>query len=866
MSDSTRFTCDYAKRKANCKKCKQPIDKGLPRIAKVTPNFFNEGEGEMKNYHHINCMFEVFSKARATTKKVEDPSDLEGFSDMQDAEKDLIRKLIADLLQKQASKASSSKGGKKTAKSQPAKSPAKSPAKASTSTKSPAKISPVNVKSPKSSPTKRVVTPSKDNNFREFRRICSMIAEEPSYNEKSNIVKRFITKGCSGSGYTGDLLIFIKLLLPGSVKRTYNIQSRTIVKIFSKIFDTDLDDMMEDLEQGDVSETVFKFFEDSEGCPPCKKSTLTIHDVDHKLDTLQGLTREDDQEAVLRSIAKKSTANDLKAIIRLIKGDLRITAGAKHILDALHPSAHEAFKASRDLEDVISRIEEQKKSGGDTLEVRASLMTPVAPMLAEACKSVEQAMKKCPNGMYSEIKYDGERVQLHMKGGEFQFYSRSLKQVQKHKVAHFDEVIPKAFPDGHSMILDSEVLLVDNNTGIPLPFGTLGVHKKAKFASASVCLFIFDIIHFNGENLMQKPICERRKILSENIKEIKNRVMMSEMQFVNKPDELKDMIVRVIKDGLEGLVLKDIKGFYEPGKRHWLKVKKDYLMQGAMADTADLVVLGAYYGTGNKGGIMSVFLMGVHDPKTDTWRTVTKVGNGHDDNALDKINKNLKVVKISKDFKKVPKWLSLNRQYAPDLVVEDPKKAPVWEITGTEFSKSEAHTADGISIRFPRVTKIRNDKDWKTATNLPRLKILFEKSKEESDVSALLGVQDKVKTEAPSPSKSSPNKRKGDSSWTDNVKSVAKKPKSEGKASFLRDLFSGMKVYISSGVSKFEKLKRYLIAYDADIVEEYDQQSATHAILAENEDISDEKYEDIPKDVTKWTEKDAWDKIRSGKS
>lgn len=40
---------------------------------------------------------------------------------------------------------------------------------------------------------------------------------------------------------------------------------------------------------------------------------------------------------------------------------------------------------------------------------------------------------------------------------------------------------------------------------------------------------------------------------------------------------------------------------YEPGKRHWLKVKKDYLYDGAMADSADLVVLGAWYGTGNKG-------------------------------------------------------------------------------------------------------------------------------------------------------------------------------------------------------------------------------------------------------------------------
>ena len=47
----------------------------------------------------------------------------------------------------------------------------------------------------------------------------------------------------------------------------------------------------------------------------------------------------------------------------------------------------------------------------------------------------------------------------------------------------------------------------------------------------------------------------------------------------------------------------------------------------------------------------------------------------------------------------------------------------MWEITGAEFSKSEAHTADGISIRFPRCTLIRDDKDWKSATTLPQLKV-----------------------------------------------------------------------------------------------------------------------------------------------
>ena len=53
------------------------------------------------------------------------------------------------------------------------------------------------------------------------------------------------------------------------------------------------------------------------------------------------------------------------------------------------------------------------------------------------------------------------------------------------------------------------------------------------------------------------------------------------------------------------------------------------------------------------------------------------------------------------------------------------QKAPVWEITGAEFSKSTTHTADGISIRFPRVTRIRDDKDWETANDLPHLRVSY---------------------------------------------------------------------------------------------------------------------------------------------
>ena len=121
----------------------------------------------------------------------------------------------------------------------------------------------------------------------------------------------------------------------------------------------------------------------------------------------------------------------------------------------------------------------------------------------------------------------------------------------------------------------------------------------------------------------------------------------------------------------------------------------------------------------------SIFLMGCLNEKTNTWHTVTKVGNGFDDKALDRLQKTIDMVEIKKNMNLVPKWLKVDASRVPDFVVKDPKKSPVWEITGAEFSVSTSHTADGISIRFPRVTKERDDKSWKEATNLDRLKVDF---------------------------------------------------------------------------------------------------------------------------------------------
>uniref|UniRef100_A0A672QQZ6 DNA ligase 3 n=1 Tax=Sinocyclocheilus grahami TaxID=75366 RepID=A0A672QQZ6_SINGR len=818
-----RYCVEYAKRgTAGCKKCKDKIMKGLVRIGRIVPNPFSESAGEMKEWYHVKCIFEKLERARATTKKIDDITELEGWEELQDEDKELINKHVSEL----AAKANASPKKKVQAKlnnsgqlSAPLADPTvNAPRKFSgfTATKAGSSSS-----SPGPSPAKptqgsalsaQLCDPNhKDCLLREFRKLCALVAEKSSYNAKTEIIRDFLTKGSGGDKFCGDLYMTVKLLLPGVVKNVYNLNDKQIVKLVSRILNCSQDEMVQDLEQGDVSETVRIFFEQSKSFPLAAKSLLTIQEVDASLSRLSQLTKEDDQQAELQDIAKKCTGNDLKCYIRLVKHDLKINSGAKHVLDAVDPNAYDAFKASRNLGDVIDRVlrNQQDASNGTgprkILSVEASLMTPVQPMLDLLSVSFSNRM---PWDMFI---YMFKTIQIYVK--EFDFLPQ---------VAHFKDFIPQAFPGGHSMILDAEVLLIDTKTSKPLPFGTLGVHKKAAFQDAQVGLFVFDCIYFNGVSLMDKPLCERRKFLLDNMVEVPNRILFSEMKHVTRAADLAEMITRVIREGLEGLVLKDIKGHYEPGKRHWLKVKKDYLNEGAMADTADLVVLGAFYGKGSNGGIMSSFLMGCYDPESKKWCTVTKCSGGYDDATLARLQKELDIIKIGKDPSKIPGWLKIVKNYYPDFIIRDPEKAPVWEITGAEFSKSEMHTADGISIRFPRCTRMRDDKDWKTATNLQQLKELYRISKENCDFEVTAG-----------PSKTSQN----DKSSSGGESGGSSPSTSHGASTTLLDIFTGVKLYLPESVQDFEKLRRYFLAYNGDLVHEYDSVSATHT-LGEPEDDS----------------------------
>ncbi|CAN8030804.1 unnamed protein product [Ixodes persulcatus] len=818
MAD-TRFCIEYAKRgTAGCKKCKAKIDKEVLRIAKIVPNPFSDSGGDMKQWFHVDCIFEQLSRARATTKKIEEAEDLEGWADVRPDDRKVVLKHIDELTSKAgASSATPSKRKLASPKGSPSKkqklelaSPKTSPGSTATTQ------SDFNVADLDDVPTKST---SKDDSFKEFRRLCAAISEESTYTGKTAIVAKFFKEGSTGKGFTGDLYLWTKFLLPMVNKRIYNLQSKQLVKLFSRIFGNGcLEEMVEDLEQGDVAETVRIFFEKYGS--PASKSKLTLQDVDHHLDRLSRLTREDDQEQLLRHLSVRCTSNDLKMVVRLIKHDIRINSGPKHILEALHPNAYQSFQASRNLEDVVRTAKEGNVS------VSASLMTPMIPMLAEPCGSPDAAFARCPDGMYAEIKYDGERVQLHKQGSNFLFFSRSLKPVSPHKVQHLKDFIPKAFPHGKDLVLDSEILMVDTKTGKPLPFGTLGIHKRAAFKDASVCLFVFDCLHYNGRSLLDTPLRQRREVLQANMTPIKNHVMFSEKHVIKTRDQLQELIADVLNQGLEGLVLKDPDGVYEPGKRHWMKVKKDYLEGGSMADSADLAVLGAYFGTGNKGGIMSIFLMGCWNPATGRWCTVTKVHGGHDDATLERLQTELEMTKISKQADRVPHWLDVQKPLVPDFVAKDPNNTQVWEISGAEFTRAEIHTADGISIRFPRVTRIRYDKTPKEATSLPELRKLFKVSKENPfEAGKKTDAANKSPQGEDSSTKKSPHRSpQGGDSGTKKQSPLPSSPKKKKLCDF-PDVFTGVTMFLPED----RLLRRYFVAYDGNLAKS-DKDSVTHVL------------------------------------
>lgn len=205
-----------------------------------------------------------------------------------------------------------------------------------------------------------------DDKFDTFVRICNKISAEPAEIGKTEILREFITKGSDGRSFKGDLKMFIRMLLPNYKKNLYDLSTTKLMRLFSRIFRCDYENMMLTLfnKKGDVAKTLRIYFRLSNNIQAARRAKLTLEDVDKYLIELSEANTENEQRDVLTSIASNCTLNELEMIIRLIKKDLRTNLVIKSILNAMATNGYNAFGMSGNLDDIIQRAQKVIKTDG----------------------------------------------------------------------------------------------------------------------------------------------------------------------------------------------------------------------------------------------------------------------------------------------------------------------------------------------------------------------------------------------------------------------------------------------------------------------------------------------------------------------
>ncbi|KAL6871930.1 DNA ligase [Trichoderma novae-zelandiae] len=484
-------------------------------------------------------------------------------------------------------------------------------------------------------------------------------------------------------------------------------------------------------------------------------------------------------------IAKdKGGPSEAKYIIRFLEGKLRLGLADRTVLVSLAQAvvAHEAeqkgkIPSTADLEkgesilktvyselpsyDVI--IPAMLKYGILNLREHCKLRpgVPLKPMLAKPTKAITEVLDRFEGQTFTcEYKYDGERAQIHYvaqdasedlpasaagvakpaASGVTCIFSRNSEDLSKKYPDILEKLNTWVKKDTKSFVLDCETVAWDVAEKKVLPFQQLMTRKrkdvKSEDIKVKVCVFAFDLLYLNGEAVVEKSLRERRELLHTAFAPVEGEFAFATHMNGQELDEIQTFLDESVKASCEGLMVKMLDGKesgYEPSKRsrNWLKIKKDYL--SGVGDSLDLVVLGAYYGKGKRTSVYGAFLLACYNASTDTYETVCNIGTGFSEQVLEDLHAQLSQITIAR-----PKPFyshSPGGQHQPDVWFE-PKY--VWEVKTADLTLSPRYKAGwkegvdpagekGISLRFPRFIKIRDDKKPDEATSSRQVAEMYRK-------------------------------------------------------------------------------------------------------------------------------------------
>ena len=333
---------------------------------------------------------------------------------------------------------------------------------------------------------------------------------------------------------------------------------------------------------------------------------------------------------------------------------------------------------------------------------KASLPKNISPMLATL---VDKPFDE--EGWLYEVKWDGYRAIAYLHDDEINICSRNNNSFNEKFYPVYN-----ALKDWEAnVVVDGEIIVI-NDKGIS-DFGDLQ-HWRSE-ADGELIFYVFDILWYDGYDLMNLPLTERKEILHAIIPQ-SNIIRISESFDTGATD-----FFEVAKKlHLEGIIAKRINSIYKTDFRtkEWLKIKTQQRQE---------MVIGGYTKNENTSRQFSALLMGVYDDKGD-FNFVTPVGTGFSNKFQSELLEKFKPLIIKKcPFKTVPEYNKPSR-FRPN-----PPKAEVTWIKPqivAEISFAE-QTKDG-AIRHPSFEGLREDKsakDVKRETENPTEGIVQDESK-----------------------------------------------------------------------------------------------------------------------------------------
>ncbi len=444
------------------------------------------------------------------------------------------------------------------------------------------------------------------------------------------------------------------------------------------------------------------------------------------------------REKMSRLIGLLSNAEPLEAryIVRTITGALRLGLSEMGILDALalaftgsreaRPDIERAFNMCSDLARVARILSSEGLTGVRKLGPEVGV--PIRMMAAKKLTTAKEILEKAGGKALVEVKYDGERIQAHMKGDQIVLFSRRQEEIT-HQYPDVVEYIREGIT-ADSCILEGECIAIDPSTGTTRPFQELmRRRRKTDIEEMSeeipVAFKAFDLLLLNHEDLTNKAMIERRNLL-ESITVSNENMSLTEGKVTDDARELRTLFENSLKSGNEGVIAKAVhdNAVYQAGSRSWLWIKLKPSYTDTFTDSVDLVVVGALHGRGKRTGVYGTIVASVYDEESDTFPTVCKIGTGFTDEMLDEFKQRLDALVLERRSPRVLADVEADIWFEPKEVIE---------VIGDEITLSPIHLAGkdrmrggGLAIRFPRFTgRWRNDKSPSQATTVDDLIELF---------------------------------------------------------------------------------------------------------------------------------------------